>query len=347
MYFIPCVNPDGYIYNHSTNPNGGGMWRKNRRNNMDGTVGVDLNRNYGYNWAYDDFGSSPTSSQDTYRGLSAFSEPETVMIKNFCNKHTFQLAINNHTFSNVLVQPYGYAGTAYTPDSLLFTDYGMRLTYCDGFTYGSALQTVGYNANGVSDDWMYGEQISKPKILAMTPEAGSTDDGFWPLQANITPIAENTLDQNIYAARLVATYAEVKDVSGPFIQQNGYIVYDIERLGLQAGTFSVSVTPLGSNFQTIGGGNVHAGLTVLQTKQDSISFSLINGLSPGTVIKFLLNVNNGSYTSSDTIIRVYGTPVTIFTDNCSTTSLWTGTWGNSAGQYVSPSKSTTDSPSGF
>ena len=40
MYFVPCVNPDGYIYNYTTNPNGGGLWRKNRRNNGDGTYGV-------------------------------------------------------------------------------------------------------------------------------------------------------------------------------------------------------------------------------------------------------------------------------------------------------------------
>ena len=346
MYFVPCVNPDGYNYNHVTNPNGGGMWRKNRRDNLDGTFGVDLNRNYGMFWAYDDFGSSPNSNQDTYRGLSGFSEPETQMIKKFCDKHTFQLALNNHTYSNVLVQPYGYAGTAYTPDSLLFTDFGMRLTYCDGFTYGSALQTVGYNANGTSDDWMYGEQSSKPKIFAMTPEAGSTDDGFWPALSNITPIAENTLDQNIYAARLVSTYAEVKDISGPFIKQNGYIVYSLERLGLQAGTFSVSITPLGSNFQSVGFGNSHAGMNELQTVNDSVSFTLVNGLNPGTVVKFLLNVNNGSYTLSDTITRIFGTPVTVFSDNCSTMTQWTGTWGNSSAQYVSPLKSITDSPSG-
>ena len=193
---------------------------------------------------------------------------------------------------------------------------------------------------------MYGEQSSKPKIYSMTPEAGSIDDGFWPAQANITTIAENTLDQNIYAARLVSTYAEVKDASGPFIQQNGYVVYTIERLGLQAGTFSVSVTPLGSNFQTVGGGNSHTGMTELQNIKDSISFSLVNGLSPGTVIKFLLNVNNGSYTTYDTITRVYGTPLTIFTDNCTNTTQWTGTWGNSASYYVSSAKSITDSPIG-
>ena len=50
IYFVPMVNPDGFLYNEQTNPNGGGMWRKNRRNNGDGTYGVDNNRNYPYEW---------------------------------------------------------------------------------------------------------------------------------------------------------------------------------------------------------------------------------------------------------------------------------------------------------
>jgi murein tripeptide amidase MpaA len=72
MYFVPCFNPDGYEYNRQTDPNGGGMWRKNRRNNG-GSYGVDLNRNFGYMWGYDDLGSSPIPSSETYRGPSAFS----------------------------------------------------------------------------------------------------------------------------------------------------------------------------------------------------------------------------------------------------------------------------------
>jgi murein tripeptide amidase MpaA len=50
LYVVPCVNPDGYVYNQGTNPSGGGMWRKNRRNNGNGTFGVDPNRNYAYKW---------------------------------------------------------------------------------------------------------------------------------------------------------------------------------------------------------------------------------------------------------------------------------------------------------
>ena len=40
IWFVPVVNPDGYLYNESTYPDGGGMWRKNRRDNGDGSHGV-------------------------------------------------------------------------------------------------------------------------------------------------------------------------------------------------------------------------------------------------------------------------------------------------------------------
>jgi carboxypeptidase T len=61
LYFVPAVNPDGYKYNEQISPNGGGMWRKNRRNNG-GSFGVDINRNFGYMWGIDNNGSSPNPS---------------------------------------------------------------------------------------------------------------------------------------------------------------------------------------------------------------------------------------------------------------------------------------------
>jgi len=344
LYFVPCVNPDGYIYNYTTNPNGGGLWRKNRRNNGDGTYGVDLNRNYDFLWGYDNIGSSPTTSSDTYRGPSPASEPEIKMMEKFCNTHAFTLAVNNHTYSDLLIEP-DSAGIV-TPDSTLYANFFLRMTFCDEFGYGTSIQTVGYTTNGDSDSWMYGEKSTKPQILAMTPETGSPDDGFWPALAKVTPLAENVMDQNFYAARLTAAYAEVDDISGPFIAQNGYIKYNIQRLGLQQGTFSVSITPLGSSFQSVGAGKTYSTMVELQTITDSISFTLVNGLAPASTVQFLLNVNNGGYTSSDTIMRVVGTPVVAFTDNCNTTVQWTGTWGISTVNFVSPTGSITDSPIG-
>ncbi len=52
MYFIPRINPDGYLNNESISPDSGGMWRKNRRLIQTGIYGVDyytphsLNHNF-------------------------------------------------------------------------------------------------------------------------------------------------------------------------------------------------------------------------------------------------------------------------------------------------------------
>jgi carboxypeptidase T len=40
-------------------------------------IGVDLNRNYGFKFGYDDDGSSSNPCAQDYRGAYAFSEPET------------------------------------------------------------------------------------------------------------------------------------------------------------------------------------------------------------------------------------------------------------------------------
>ena len=68
LYMVPCLNPDGFEYsrNHFS------FWRKNRRNNGDGTFGVDLNRNFDAK-----FMRNTNTQSNTYGGPHAFSEPET------------------------------------------------------------------------------------------------------------------------------------------------------------------------------------------------------------------------------------------------------------------------------
>jgi hypothetical protein len=53
-WFVPIINVDGYVYNETTNPGGGGMWRKNRQYNEDGSYGIDLNRNWAFRWGEDE-----------------------------------------------------------------------------------------------------------------------------------------------------------------------------------------------------------------------------------------------------------------------------------------------------
>gem|GEM_PF-5519569 len=82
-YIVPIVNPDGYVYSQEVQ----NMWRKNRRDNGDGTWGVDLNRNYDINFG--GVGSSSDYCDDTYHGPSAHSEPEIAGYVSFVGDHEF------------------------------------------------------------------------------------------------------------------------------------------------------------------------------------------------------------------------------------------------------------------
>ncbi len=196
LYFVPVYNVDGYVYNQQTNPNGGGYWRKNRRNNGNGSFGVDLNRNYGYQWGYDNSGSSPTPSSETYRGTAPFSEPETQAVRDFCNARQFKLALNYHTHGDLLIYPWGYIN-ALTPDHPQFLSLAVAMTQYNGYSHGNSSQLL-YPVNGGSDDWMYGEQTSKGKIFSMTPEVGPS---FWPSPSQIYPLAQENLIPNLLLAR--------------------------------------------------------------------------------------------------------------------------------------------------
>ena len=194
IYCIPVVNPDGYEYNHQTDPNGGGFWRKNRKNNGDGTYGVDLNRNYGpyAYWNSANGGSSTYTGDETYRGTAPFSEPETANLRDFLAAHNIKCILNYHTYGNYLIYPYG-ALSMETPDSAIFREYSSDMTSYNGYFAGLDYEAVGYSTRGNSDDYAYdGDTVmNHGKIIAMTPEVGST--GFWPSQSEIFPLAEEIL----------------------------------------------------------------------------------------------------------------------------------------------------------
>ncbi|NOX18444.1 MAG: T9SS type A sorting domain-containing protein, partial [Chlorobi bacterium] len=210
IYFLPVFNADGYEYNRSTDPNGGGMWRKNRRDNDDGSEGVDLNRNWGYKWGYDNDGSSGYGGSETYRGTAAFSEPATENVRQFVGLHNFKTVLNYHTYSNLLINPWGYV-TAKTPDSLIYQEYSSEMTQYNGYTWGGS--EIIYNVNGAADDWMYGEQTVKNKIISMTPEVGSSSDGFWPPQSRIIPLAEENIFPNLYITWAAGEFVKVNGVT--------------------------------------------------------------------------------------------------------------------------------------
>ena len=59
-------------------------------------------------WGLDNQGSSPDGCDETYRGTGPFSEPETAAIEAFIEDHDFPVAFNYHSYSDLLIYPFGY-----------------------------------------------------------------------------------------------------------------------------------------------------------------------------------------------------------------------------------------------
>ena len=211
LWFIPAVNPDGLVYNQSIAPNGGGMQRKNARQTCSGSPdGVDLNRNYSYMWGYDNQGSSNDGCNETYRGTGPFSEPETQVIRDFMEGHYFPIAFNYHSYSNLLIYPYGYEYENQAPqeDVDIMIEYGQDMVQYNNYALGTGPDLL-YPVNGEACDYMYGVH----NTFAYTPEIGGNSDGFWPATNRILPLAEENLYPNQVLALNVGSKYEVEILS--------------------------------------------------------------------------------------------------------------------------------------
>jgi len=174
VWVIPTQNPDGYQYTFVSDR----LWRKNRRPNGDGTVGVDPNRNYPAFWGRDDIGSSPIPGAETYRGTAPASELETQAIVAFHAAHPPVVAVSYHTYSGLVLHPYGHRSGALPPDLPLYqalagTDLAPAVTDAvpaSTLTYyhpGPGWNL--YPTNGEYVDWVYRAHGA----IAFTPELTS------------------------------------------------------------------------------------------------------------------------------------------------------------------------------
>lgn len=200
IWIQPVVNPDGVSYNELTDPAGGGMWRKNRRNNGSGAFGVDLNRNFGDHWGWDNDGSSPDPFSDTYRGPSAFSELETQAYRNFVVGRHFSLVLDYHSYSNIHLYAPGYDPVHSSDQEALFA-LGRYRKVNNNYGVGTAWEML-YPTNGSTNDWQLGDTISKPKILGFVTEVGNGGDGFWPLESRIPALVNENLEANLRMCEL-------------------------------------------------------------------------------------------------------------------------------------------------
>lgn len=332
LYIVPCVNPDGYVYNATNNNTGGGMWRKNRHDNGNGTFGVDNNRNYSYGWGLNN-GSSTSTSSDTYRGTSPFSEVENIAIRNFCNSRSFVSEFNCHSYGNYCIYPYSYVGVNNNPEIPLFTQLSSFLTSDNGFTYGNSSATVNYIASGVAEDWAYGEQTTKGKMYGFTPEVGAGTDGFYPAASRILPLCNSMVEMNKNLMKVSTAYGVVSTSAPSVISGlSGSIPFSLKHFGIYPASYIVSLLPISSFVSYVDAPKNISGSTIFQIQNDVFSFS-IDPLTPiGSIILFEVGTDNGYCVRRDTISITYtcaspgGSSTTGITTNSATIS-WNGISG--------------------
>jgi hypothetical protein len=140
-------------------------------------------------------------------------------------------------------------------------------------------------------------------------------------------------------------YYAVKDIDPQLISStSGQFNHAAERLGLENGTVTVSITPL-VGIQNVGSPVVYQ-LNLMEIDSNGINYTLNPGIQFGDEIKYVLNTVYNGWTHQDTITKQFGNINTQFTDVANNASNWTGNWGLSTTTYYSPSSSFTDSPTG-
>lgn len=103
------------------------MWRKSRSGPRNGCFGVDLNRNFEFQWATSGTSKNACDFQ-AYQGPNAGSEPETRALESFLKKIDFSAYLTVHSFLGAVLYPYGYAVDAYPSDVEDLVRLGSKMT---------------------------------------------------------------------------------------------------------------------------------------------------------------------------------------------------------------------------
>jgi carboxypeptidase T len=339
MYFVPIVNPDGYVYNQTIAPNGGGLWRKNRRLLANNVRGVDLNRNYATGWGYNNIGSSSFTSSEVYRGPSPASEPEIKAIQWFCNHHQFQIAQNAHSFGGDWIYPWGYLEKN-SDDSTFFRTMANEIDKFSFYKYGIDKETVGYSTNGASDDWQYDATVGHNKIYCGTPEIGDRADGFWPVQSRILPLCQEMNYFNLTSAKLLLPYAITNYEGSRFLNTfSSNVAFSINKIGLApSAIYTVTIIPISTNIANVGLPKTYSTLQLADKKYDNIAITIKTGTANNSHVEFVIQCDNGIEKINDTIHTIFGNAQIVFIDSCNNMANWTGAgWGIGTGGYKSDS----------
>lgn len=313
LYFVPMVNPDGYVYNETTNPNGGGLWRKNRRDNNDGTYGVDLNRNYSHAYDFDSSCSSNSPNSNTYSGTGPFSEPETAAVRDFVADINPTVAFSSHSTAGKYLMPYGY-DTA-PPEFPTYSEWASDFLSDNNYPYGVTFQMLGYTSCGTTRDYLHNEGI-----YGWTPEIGGS--GFWPAQSEIFGRVDENVGPLFYQAWICGGFADFQSHSivGEAVA-GGSLTMSVELknkgVGANAGNIEVSLEPA-SPLITVSVPQNFPDITQ-QTKVNNsttpFNISVDSAYADGTVSIDVVIKQEGIESSRESVTFYVGTKTTIFSDD--------------------------------
>ncbi len=209
-HIVPLANPDGYAYTWSNDR----LWRKNRRNNGDGTSGVDWNRNFSANWGGP--GSSGSTSSDIYRGPAPFSEPETQALRDdMLATPNLAIFLDVHCYSQLVLWPYGYdesepAGPAGEIHRAIGLGMAAAIASVNGVSFDPQAAHDLYIASGTSLDWGWDEAGA----YSFTYELRDTGNfGFVLPPEQIIPSGEEILESLLWTGEQVLGAAGVTFIS--------------------------------------------------------------------------------------------------------------------------------------
>jgi len=173
IFLIPMVNPDGVEANTRKNcaPNYGPFGNSNQIT----SYGVNINRNYGFDWIFYylfpfrfHFFMNAWDLSSNYRGPYTYSENETRAVKKLVEDNNFKISLSYHSYSEIILFPWCHT-TQKTPDEDLFLSIGENISRIDKYRLipGSdyLIPRLGGNL-GTSENWLYGEH----GIIAFTME---------------------------------------------------------------------------------------------------------------------------------------------------------------------------------
>lgn len=311
LYFVPTVNPDGVAFNELNSPNGGGMWRKNKRINGDFSFGVDLNRNYSHGWGLDN-GSSGNGNSDTYRGPSEFSEPETQAVRDFIKEIKPVTANIIHTKAGRYLIPYTYSDE--TPEYETYAELTIGSAENNNYFYGNCKQILDYYSSGTTIDYLHAEGI-----YCWLPELRGSS--FWDPQNMILPVAAENLPFNQMIALAAGSYPVFHSFSMGENSNKGAKKIELNiniknrGFGEESNNVVVALSPLTEGVTVSNKETTIPSIKTRETQTATVTVNYGELTSTPQLISLEVQVKDlGTTISTDTLIFPSGKVTTLFAD---------------------------------